>query len=108
MMPNDYQILAARTMNRKLYPDDQTSHALHGMVAEIGEIHSIFQKAYQGHEIRSKNIREELGDLLWFIAEYCTSMNWNLEDIMVENIEKLKRRYPNGFDSERSVHREEY
>ena len=105
MTGNDYQKLAARTINKNLTIREKEYHALHGMVGEIGEINSIYQKAYQGHNRDYAHIKSELGDLLWFIAEYCTSMCWTLEDIMQMNIDKLKERYPEGFDSEHSLHR---
>lgn len=50
MTGNEYQKLAARTINKGLTFEEQKFHALHGMVGEIGEIHSIYQKMYQGHE----------------------------------------------------------
>lgn len=105
MTGNEYQKLAARTMNEELTFKEEELHALHGMVGEIGEIHSIYQKMYQGHRFDEGHLMKELGDLLWFIAEYCTSKNWDLEDIMKLNINKLKERYPDGFDEEQSLHR---
>lgn len=105
MTGNEYQELAARTINPDLYDNDLENHALHGMVGEIGEIHSIYQKMYQGHAADDEHIKKELGDLLWFIAEYCFAKEWNLDDIMQMNIDKLKERYPNGFKAEQSLHR---
>lgn len=105
MTGNEYQKLAARTMNPSVL--EPTYHALHGMVGEIGELHSLYQKVYQGHELNDEHLKKELGDLLWFIAEYCTCKGWNLEDVMNLNIEKLKARYPDGFEAERSLHRQE-
>lgn len=110
MTGNEYQKLAARTMNHDLIKMQQESHALHGIVGEVGEIHSIYQKAYQGHEFTKEtlvHVKKEFGDLLWFIAEYCTVMGWELEEIMQMNIDKLKERFPEGFSEERSLHRKE-
>ena len=106
MTGNDYQRLAMRTAS---HPDliSKRNHALHGMVGEIGEIHSIYQKEYQGHPIDEMKIKHEVGDLLWFIAEYVDSQGWNLTDIMRLNINKLKKRYPEGFDADRSINRVE-
>ena len=106
MTGNEYQKLAARTINEGLTFKEQKYHALHGMVGEIGEIHSIFQKMYQGHDYDAEHVKKEIGDLLWFVAEFCTSLGWNLEDVMELNIDKLKKRYPVKFDVERSIHRE--
>lgn len=105
MTVNEYQKLAARTINDKLTPLGQERHALHGMVGEIGEIHSIYQKYYQGHKIDDEHLQKELGDLCWFIAEYCTAKGWSMEVIMQKNIDKLKERYPDGFAEDRSLHR---
>ena len=105
MTGNEYQKLAARTINPDLTPTGQRNHALHGMVGEIGEIHSLYQKEYQGHKLDKEHIKKELGDLLWFIAEYCTGYDWTLEDIMQGNIDKLRARYPEGFETEKSLNR---
>lgn len=107
MTGNEYQNLAKRTINEKLYPFELEKHALHGMIGEIGEIHSIYQKLYQGHEFDISHIEKELGDLMWFIAEYCTAMDLNLDDVMKKNIDKLKARYPDGFEVEKSLHRKD-
>lgn len=105
MTGNEYQELATRTINTDLYVEEWEMHALHGMVGEIGEIHSIYQKMYQGHAADDEHIKKELGDLLWFIAEYCFAKEWELDDIMQMNIDKLKERYPDGFKAEQSLHR---
>lgn len=107
MNGNQYQMLARRTINKNLNGNQMKLHALHGMVGEIGEIHSIYQKEYQGHTVDSDHLRKEVGDLLWFIAEYCTAWGWNLDDIMQLNIDKLRSRFPEGFSEERSLHRKE-
>lgn len=107
MTGNEYQKLASRTIGDDMSIQDIEYHALHGMVGEIGELHSIYQKEYQGHTIDVLHLQKELGDLLWFIAEYCTVMCWNLDDIMQLNIDKLKARYPDGFSVENSLNRKE-
>lgn len=107
MQMNQYQALAQRTMNPCLDSFEQIYHALHGMVSEIGELHGLYQKHYQGHELDSEHLKKELGDLMWFIAEYCTAYGWTMEEIARMNIEKLKARYPKGFEEERSLNRAE-
>lgn len=107
MTLNEYQKLAARTISDKLNATNQIDHALHGMVSEIGEIHGIYQKMYQGHDLDLEHKKKELGDLLWFIAEYCTANGWELDEIGQMNIDKLKKRYPTGFSAEKSLHRAE-
>lgn len=107
MYLNEYQALAARTIDKALSTRFQEEHALHGMVAEIGELHGIYQKIFQGHSPDPEHMKKELGDLLWFIAEYCTAKKWDLADIAQINIDKLIARYPDGFEAERSLHRKE-
>lgn len=106
MTLNEYQGLAERTVNKKLTWQEMRAHALHGLVAEVGEIHSIYQKAYQGHTIDFEQLKEEIGDLLWFVAELCDTLGVKMDDVAARNIEKLRKRYPEGFDEERSRNRE--
>ena len=105
MKINEYQQLAARTINPILNSTQKELHALHGMVGEIGEIHGLYQKLYQGHALDDNHLKKELGDLLWFVAEYCTAKGWTMEEVAQLNIDKLKARYPEGFDAEHSLHR---
>jgi len=104
---NVYQEKAARTINTRNHRDEIMRHALHGMCAEVGEVHSIWQKYYQGHDINDREVMLEVGDLLWMIAEFCTANGWSMSEVAEQNILKLEKRYPNGFDAERSLHREE-
>lgn len=109
MTANEYQRLASRTITKGMFDHRpaMADHALHGMVGEIGELHSMYQKMYQGHLWDEEHAKKELGDLLWFVAEYCTANGWTLEEIMQMNIDKLMARYPEGFETERSLHRRE-
>lgn len=107
MTGNEYQRLAERTINNNLDVSSLEHHALHGMVSEIGELHGIYQKIFQGHNVDNIHAMKEVGDLLWFIAEYCTVNGWNLEDVMQMNIDKLKARYPEGFSEEKSRNRKD-
>ncbi len=107
MTLDEYQQLASRTINQDLTWAQVDDHALHGMSAEIGEIHGIYQKRYQGHNVNDWEMMKELGDLLWFCAEFATAHGWSLDDVCQMNIDKLKIRYPDGFSAERSVNRTE-
>lgn len=107
MRADEYQKLASRTIRAELDSAEQIEHALHGMVGEIGELHSIYQKYYQGHPMDTDHCMKELGDLLWFVAEYCTAMGWTLSKVMELNIGKLKARYPQGFDEYLSLNRKD-
>ena len=102
---NKYQRLAKRTMNKSLFEYQNELHALHGLASEVGEIHALYQKVYQGHVFDKAHLQKEIGDLLWFIAELCTINDFKLSDVAQMNIDKLKARYPEGFEISRSLHR---
>lgn len=104
---DDYQKDAARTIPTPNEPGAMKNHALFGLCSEIGELHGLYQKLYQGHKFDKDHAKKELGDILWMVAEYATAMGWSLEDVAKTNIEKLQKRYPDGFDSDKSLHREE-
>lgn len=104
---NEYQHLAARTMNPHLTKEETLRHALFEMGSEVGEIQGIYQKVYQGHKIKTEELKKEVGDLLWGIAEFCTVNGFTLNEIGIMNYNKLLARYPNGFSEERSLNRAE-
>lgn len=107
---DEYQELARRTQSKEMTYNDMLYHALFGMCSELGEIHSIFQHFYQGEGMdgeRKAALVSEAGDLLWFLSEFCDALSITMDDIANANINKLRRRYPYGFDVERSAHRHE-
>lgn len=106
MTINGYQRDARRTQNAKLNPCERRMHALHGLSSEVGEIHALYQKTFQGHPLNADSVVDELGDLLWFAAELADVLGVSLETVAALNIRKLQRRYPEGFDVEHSLHRE--
>lgn len=104
---NQYQALARRTQRDDLTTNMRREHALHLLAAEVGEIHSIYQKAYQGHGVDPEKVLDEAGDVLWGLAELMDALGYSMDDMARHNIDKLGARYPGGFDPERSLHREE-
>lgn len=104
----EYQSLAARTSNRDLSPDYHLLNGVLGLVGESGEIADLVKKNWmQGHDLDIVHVAKELGDVCWYVAETATAIGYDLETILKMNIEKLRKRYPEGFDSERSQHRKE-
>ena len=106
-MFSEYQISARRTQNPQLTPSEALKHALLGLSSETGEICGIYQKALQGHEIDQNKVVDEIGDLMWFIAELCDCINVNMGYVARNNIRKLEERYPNGFEADKSINRKE-
>lgn len=107
MTLSEYQKSAARTINPDLTPVGQEHHALYGLCSEVGEIHGLFQKVYQGHPMDETHLAKEIGDALWMLAELCTAHGFDMDEIAQMNIDKLKERYPKGFNAEQSLRRAE-
>ena len=106
MTINEYQNLAMKTLNPALSEKDVLINGVMGLCGESGEAIDIVKKwLAQGHELDREKLAKELGDICWYVAETATALGLSLEDIMAANIEKLRIRYPEGFDSERSVNR---
>ena len=108
MTLNEYQMIANSTSGQ-LDPWNRIREGCYGLNGEAGECIDILKKVeFQGHAFDPVKLVDELGDVLWYIAQTATGLNITLEDVAQHNIEKLKKRYPNGFDVERSIHRPEY
>lgn len=108
MTINEYQKLAMTTLNPELDQKDVLINGVMGLCGESGEAIDIVKKwLAQGHELDRDGLAKELGDICWYLAETATALGLSLEDIMAANIEKLKRRYPDGFDAARSISRTE-
>ena len=82
-----------------------------GMLAESGEFTEIMKKIFfQGKEMTEENrfhMKRELGDVLWYWIQGCIALGYSPEEVMQENISKLEKRYPNGFEAIRSEVRAE-
>ena len=106
MTINEYQKLAMTTLNPELDKKDVLINGVMGLCGESGEVIDIVKKHLaQGHELDKEKIIKELGDVAWYMAEIATVLEVDLEDVLVQNIEKLKKRYPEGFDKNKSIHR---
>ena len=103
-----YRTEAMRTCNIQYDERDKMMrHAVFGLCSESGEVAGILQKVFQGHDFDKEHFKKELGDCLWMIAEACTSVGATLSEIASMNIQKLRERYPDGFDPEKSKNRKE-
>ncbi|PDV96666.1 nucleoside triphosphate pyrophosphohydrolase family protein [Candidatus Chloroploca asiatica] len=108
MEANDYQRLALRTEAPGRERDDRLLNAALGLSGEAGEVADTLKKwAFHGHPLDEAALRNELGDVLWYVALAADALGLTLEEIMEANIAKLRRRYPEGFSRERSLERSE-
>ena len=108
MHGNDYQRAALRTAPHYAYPMDMITNGVMGLAGEAGECVDMVKKArYQGHDLDTEHLAKELGDLCWYVALTAYAIGFDMDTIMERNVEKLKKRYPEGFSAERSRNREE-
>ena len=107
MTVNEYQKLAMTTLNPALEQKDVLINGVMGLCGESGEAIDIVKKHLaQGHPLDREKLIKELGDIAWYLAETATALDVTLEEVLQGNIEKLRRRYPEGFDTAHSLHRE--
>ena len=102
---DDYQQAALRTAGNPA-AQGWLFEKLLGLPEEVGEVLGAIKKAeYHGHMTSSESIKKELGDVLWYVACIAHWYGYTLSDVASTNIEKLRRRYPDGFSAYRSVNR---
>ena len=107
MTINEYQKKALRTANNQLTSIERLQNGLMGLNGEAGECIDILKKhLFQGHELDRGHIAKELGDVAWYLALSAEAIGYDLETIMQVNVDRLKARYPDGLDTEHSLHRQ--
>lgn len=106
MTVNEYQSAAMRTLNPALDKKDVLINSVMGLCGESGEAIDLVKKwLAQGHELNKEHLAKELGDIAWYLAEAATALEIPLEDILQSNLDKLQKRYPEGFDTKNSRNR---
>ena len=104
MTVNEYQRLAMATLNPNLNRKEVLINSVMGLCGESGEAIDIVKKwMAQGHTLDKEHLAKELGDVAWYLAEAATALDIPLERIFQDNLDKLKNRYPDGFDSQKSL-----
>lgn len=102
-----YQVESNRTLNKTVSREKQIDQMVYGIVGETGEVIDILKKhLHHGHELDVENVKEEIGDVVWYLSNLCTILDISLQEVLDMNVAKLQRRYPCGFDSEKSINRE--
>ena len=104
MRINEYQEIAMTTLNPELSKKDALINSVMGLCGEAGEAIDIVKKwMAQGHELDKAHLAKELGAIAWYLAEAATALDLSLEDVLKANIDKLKKRYPEGFEVKKSL-----
>ena len=107
MTLNEYQSLALTTLNPALSRQEVLLNGVMGLCGEAGEAIELMKKhQHQGHALDREALLRELGDVAWYLAETAWALDATLEEVCQGNIDKLRKRYPEGFSQEKSLHRE--
>lgn len=105
MTGNEYQLAAMRSSSVN-GPYELIHAGALGLCGESGEVADHVKKyLFQGHDLDKDHIAEELGDVLWYVATTAQGIGYGLDTIMQMNVDKLLERYPDGFESARSIYR---
>ena len=103
---DEYQRRAMATLNPALSKSDVLLNGVMGLCGESGECIDLVKKhLHQGHPLDKEKLAKELGDVAWYLAETAFALDLSLEQILRSNLDKLSRRYPQGFEAERSMNR---
>lgn len=106
MTMEEYEQLAARTLNQSLAPDQRLLDAAAGLSEEAGEVLGLIRKhLFMQHPLDKARLTTELGDALWCLTTTAGAIGVSLEDVAAANIAKLRKRYPNGYTSKQSMQR---
>lgn len=83
-------------------------NAAFGLSGEVGEFNDMLKKwVFHEKELDVVHAKKELGDIMWYVAMMCHSFGWELDEILQMNVDKLKARYPDGFDVNLANNRKE-
>lgn len=91
--------LSSNVMSATFYETAALLNGVLGLTGEAGEVSDLIKKGiFHEKGIDREHLEKELGDVMWYIALICHTCAFNLDEIMQMNIDKLKARYPEGFD----------
>ena len=103
-----YELAALRTAGPLITQRDQLICGALGLTGEAGETADFIKKhLFHGHELDRDKVIKELGDVLWYVALLARSVDSSLDEVAAVNLAKLRDRYPDGFDPERSINRQQ-
>ena len=106
MTINEYQMGALRTVQTNLDAQNMLLQGVMGLAGEAGECADLLKKhLFHGHPLDSHHLAKELGDVAWYLAISAYAIGYPLECVLQMNLDKLRQRYPHGFDPYRSMHR---
>jgi NTP pyrophosphatase (non-canonical NTP hydrolase) len=103
----EYQEQSKRTVNISLSKEQLVSNMVFGINGETGEVTDILKKhLYHSHELDLQHLKEELGDIMFYLVNLATIYKIDFSEVLQINVDKLLKRYPNGFDKNKSINRD--
>jgi NTP pyrophosphatase (non-canonical NTP hydrolase) len=93
----DYQLMCKTTAKKFDNPEKEILTWGLGITGEAGDVASCIKKTFAHDNDQKAGIRENIGDTMWYVAMICNFFNWDMQEVLEENIAKLKNRFPNGF-----------
>jgi NTP pyrophosphatase (non-canonical NTP hydrolase) len=69
-----------------------------GISGEAGDVASCIKKTFAHDNDQRTGIKENIGDTLWYAAMICNFFKWDMQEVLEENLAKLKERFPQGFN----------
>lgn len=102
----EFQKNSIRTLNMDLTKEQLLSNMVMGIAGESGEVADVIKKhLYQGHDLDVAHLKEEIGDVMFYIVNLANVLELDMQEVLEDNINKLRKRYPQGFDADRSINR---
>ncbi len=93
----EYQKLCKRTAKKFENKEKEIFTWGLGIAGEAGDVAGCIKKTFAHDNDQKEGIKENIGDMLWYAAMICNFFNWDFNEVLEENIEKLQKRYPKGF-----------
>ncbi len=97
MTLKEYQELCKRTAKKFESPEKEIMTWGLGIAGEAGDVAGCIKKTFAHDNDQTQGIIENIGDTLWYAAMICNFFSWDMDKILNENIEKLNKRFPDGF-----------
>lgn len=105
MRINEYQKAVERTIPKG---EHNLANFCMGLAGESGETIDMFKKSiFHGHPLDRDEVIKELGDVMWYVTAIASEIGIELNHIAISNVDKLMKRYPNGFSQADSINRTE-
>lgn len=98
----EYQTLCKKTAKKFDNKEKEILTWGLGIAGEAGDVAGCIKKTFSHDNDQKEGIRENIGDTLWYMAMICNFFDWDMQEILEDNVKKLQKRYPDGFTTEKA------